>query len=412
MRKIMTSVAMVAILFAFVACGSNAQGEIEVMEDLIYQATGVDIGAVLDDVAPTSPSEEAQEITASEAAINLNLPLVVTETTFVFERNNSMRITPDGILQRQIDSEWDDIDTDVRSVFADSGAVFYIKNDNSLWGWGSNTMGQLGDNTGIDRNEPVRILDDVAWVGRVGIEHVGHGTNPELPLIGVGVIKTDRTFWLWGGQRHFEPVMIAENVVRLLPGGSWGEVQRLLTSSGTLINYISNTVLFEGSVYDAVGLGFIGNAFAIDSDRNLLSGRLSSTGVINSPEIIANDVDRILNYSHQPGVGSNLFFATLNGSLWGIGQNANGELGDGTRVPREEPVHIADSVIYAGAYFFVKQDGTLWGWDSNNPTPQQTFENVATVAGQNIHFQDGSVMVGINGVHIDDVKIPRALTFN
>ena len=72
-----------------------------------------------------------------------------------------------------------------------------------------------------------------------------------------------------------------------------------------------------------------------------------------------------------------------------MGQNVHGELGDGTRVPRLEPIHIADNVAYAGRFFFLKHDGTLWSWESDNPTPQQVFEGVAVATDQRIHFDNG-----------------------
>ena len=92
------------------------------------------------------------------------------------------------------------------------------------------------------------------------------------------------------------------------------------------------------------------------------------------PTVIAYDVE----YIFPMGVHS-LLFITKCGTLWGLGQNQDGELGDGTRVPRTDPVKIAENVTSAGWHTFLTQDGTLWRWTRNDPTPQPVYENVVAV---------------------------------
>jgi hypothetical protein len=59
-------------------------------------------------------------------------------------------------------------------------------------------------------------------------------------------------------------------------------------------------------------------------------------------------------------------FIKSDGSLWGMGLNGGGELGDGTFTERKVPVQILASNVVAAAagyYYslFVKSDGSLWG---------------------------------------------------
>jgi len=87
-----------------------------------------------------------------------------------------------------------------------------IRIDGSLWTWGGNYVGQLGDGTTTGRRHPMHIMDNVALV-----------SNSPWHTV---VVQSDGSLWAWGsneyGQlgdgtttdRHY-PVMIVEGV--LLP---------------------------------------------------------------------------------------------------------------------------------------------------------------------------------------------------
>jgi alpha-tubulin suppressor-like RCC1 family protein len=62
--------------------------------------------------------------------------------------------------------------------------VFAIKTDGTLWGWGANLHGVLGDGTSNSSYSPVKIMDDVAVVS-IGEDHTA-------------AIKTDGSLWTWG----------------------------------------------------------------------------------------------------------------------------------------------------------------------------------------------------------------------
>ena len=65
---------------------------------------------------------------------------------------------------------------------------------------------------------------------------------------------------------------------------------------------------------------------------------------------------------------TNSAITKTDGTLWGIGGNSNGELGDNTSVERSSPVQIGTETTWAFAYttykntYATKTDGTLWGW--------------------------------------------------
>ena len=77
-----------------------------------------------------------------------------------------------------------------------------IKNDDSLWIWGNNTYGQLGNGTTESSNEPVKVLDNV--------EKIATGFTHCLAL------KKDGTLWVWGSNEYGE-LGIGNNNVSLTP---------------------------------------------------------------------------------------------------------------------------------------------------------------------------------------------------
>jgi hypothetical protein len=66
-----------------------------------------------------------------------------------------------------------------------------IKTDGTLWCWGENPYGQLGDNTRTNRSSPVQTI--------------AFGTNWKQVSCGhrhTAAIKTDGTLWCWGNNDH------------------------------------------------------------------------------------------------------------------------------------------------------------------------------------------------------------------
>jgi alpha-tubulin suppressor-like RCC1 family protein len=61
-----------------------------------------------------------------------------------------------------------------------------IKTNGTLWAWGKNSYGQLGDGTTINRSSPVQIGALTAW------SMISPGNNQSLST------KTDGTLWAWG----------------------------------------------------------------------------------------------------------------------------------------------------------------------------------------------------------------------
>ena len=77
-------------------------------------------------------------------------------------------------------------DTHWASAAAGNFHSLAIKTDGTLWTWGSNASGQLGDGTTTDRTDPVQVGTDTNWAS------VSGGDSHTIAL------KTDGTVWGWG----------------------------------------------------------------------------------------------------------------------------------------------------------------------------------------------------------------------
>jgi alpha-tubulin suppressor-like RCC1 family protein len=76
--------------------------------------------------------------------------------------------------------------SDWKSYSCGFGAAAGIKTDGTLWTWGCNKYGQLGDNTTVHKSSPVQtVCGGNTWI-KVSI---GYNTL---------AIKSDGTLWVWG----------------------------------------------------------------------------------------------------------------------------------------------------------------------------------------------------------------------
>ena len=65
-----------------------------------------------------------------------------------------------------------------------------LKTDGTLWLWGGNKYGQVGDGTAENRNAPVKVMDDVQSAD-IGDAHAA-------------ALKKDGSIWVWGYNKYFQ----------------------------------------------------------------------------------------------------------------------------------------------------------------------------------------------------------------
>jgi alpha-tubulin suppressor-like RCC1 family protein len=81
--------------------------------------------------------------------------------------------------------------SNLSGVTAIAGGFFHslaLKNDGTVWAWGANYAGQLGDGTTVDRSTPVQVLS------LSGVTAIATGSTADHSL----ALKNDGTVWAWG----------------------------------------------------------------------------------------------------------------------------------------------------------------------------------------------------------------------
>ena len=218
-------------------------------------------------------------------------------------------------------------------VEVEGGHTVALKLDGSLWAWGWNAYGQLGDASATDRNTPVRIGS--------GYRAVAAGQAHTVAL------KFDGSLWAWGDNYY----------------GQLGD--------GTNTNRYA-PVRIGTDYYAAIAAGRF-HTLAIKTDGTLWAWGFNYRGQLgdntttqrNAPVQIGSDSDFVAvaaGFVHSVAVKSG-------GTLWAWGDNGSGELGDGTTTQRNTPVQVGSgySAVAAGLIHTValKTDGSLWAWGWN-----------------------------------------------
>ena len=268
-------------------------------------------------------------------------------------------VPSDGVLSGKI----------VTQLVGGSNHTLALCSDGTVAAWGSNSSGQLGNNSTTNSPVPIDVTNSGVLNGKT-VTQLSAGLSHSLALCNDGTVAT------WGNNFNGQlgnggsgtannssvPINItnsgALNGKRVTQLGAGGAHSLALCSDGTVISWGSNS-------FGQLGNGSSGEGFALNSP---VPGDITNSGALNGKTVTQLDG------------GANHTMALLSdGTVAACGNNGSGRLGDGTVTNRSVPVAVDRSGVLNGKTvtqvsagpsglfsLALLSDGTVATWGSNS----------------------------------------------
>lgn len=240
-----------------------------------------------------------------------------------------------------------------------------LKSDGTVYTWGRNDWGQLGDGTREDRNSPVRVP------GLSGIRAID-ASNSVSAAVG-----EDGKVYTWGLDSFFSP----SSCCKPQQSPNLRNVTAVAFSAQTLISLAA-----DGSVYSghnatpvpgltgviAISGSSMGSTLALKSDGTVWAWGLNNWGQLGDGTTTNREIPvRVAGLETVVAISMADQYALAlksDGTVWAWGSNGSSQLGDGTTINRLTPIQVQGltgvRAIAAGSDHgvAVRQDGTVWDW--------------------------------------------------
>lgn len=216
-----------------------------------------------------------------------------------------------------------------------------LKSDGSVWAWGSNLYGGLGNASTTSTNTPVQtlLLNNIIAISAGGWHSVA--------------LKNDGTVWTWGWNKD----------------GQLGDGSTTDKIIATQVPGLTNVIQIAAGTYHVLALKNDGTVWAWGDN---ISGQIGNgtTGTDATSPVQVSGLTNVVK------IAAGRFFSLAvrnDGTVWTWGENLYGQLGDGTNTDRNIPVqvngltNVTSAIAATGAFhcMAVKSDNTVWAWGRN-----------------------------------------------
>jgi len=277
------------------------------------------------------------------AGSNMSEALEANGTVWSTGRNYEGEMGNGTISATGVDTPTQASITGVASIAAGQYTVYALKNDGTVWAWGFNGNGALGNGSVNDQSlTPVQVA---------GLSNVVAVAGEQF---GGLALRSDGTVWAWGYNANGE-----------LGNGTTAE-----STTPVQVQGLTNITAISGGQSFGMARRSDGTVWAWGSDSGRQLG-ISSWADQHTPvEVLAPGGGSPLTGVIAIATGSGQALALRSdGSLVAWGYNGDGEVGNNNAPSDADPTVVLTGVrsIAAGwsQSLALKQDGTLWAWGSN-----------------------------------------------
>ncbi|GFO59626.1 hypothetical protein GMST_19510 [Geomonas silvestris] len=249
------------------------------------------------------------------------------------------------------------------------GHVVALKADGTLWAWGDNSSGQLGDGSRNPSTFPIQITSTKPTSAANDWAQLAAGDFHTLAL------KGDGTLWAWGDNSTGQ---LGDNTNT--PMGK--QPEQIVT--GNPGNFDSNWIAIAAGGGHSLGLQADGTLWAWGDNSDGQLGDPALLGSVNFPSQLVNfnpPADNPGFNGNWKGIAAGFAHSLAlqaDGTAWGWGSNFDGQLGNADATlpnPPGQPQPV--QVVNAGPAPFLalsagdahslarKADGTLWSFGRN-----------------------------------------------
>lgn len=216
-----------------------------------------------------------------------------------------------------------------------------LKEDGTVWAWGSNIYGQLGNASTNNTSTPVQsiLLSDIIAISSGGWHSVA--------------LKNDGTVWTWGWNTD----------------GQLGDGTTTDRTIAGQVPGLTDVVKIAAGTYHVLALKSDGTVWAWGDN---VSGQIGNgnNGTDSTSPVQVSGLSGIVH------ITSGRFFSLAvkdDGTVWTWGENLYGQLGNGTNNDSNVPVQVSgltgitSAVAATGAFHCMayKNDNTVWAWGRN-----------------------------------------------
>ena len=264
---------------------------------------------------------------------------------------------------------------DIVGIAAGGAHSVAIQSDGTIWAWGENGYGQLGDGTYADRAAPVQAIGITEASGlalgarhslcvAAGGETFGWGDNSEYQLASRGFADTPLPdmvpcpggmayveaagddslagvegggVWVWGASRETRYVMEVPELEGCKPG-----IDMVIKPDASVWSYMAMDT--DPWYEESVITGLSGIVAISGSDGNYIA--LDDGGMVwafngwDPPGVISG----LHNITAISASGGHCLALDSHNNLWAWGDNAYGQLGDGTTAYSGVPVPVLECI--------------------------------------------------------------------